>query len=165
MLNHIRDNKGDRHSSKDLGRGIGSGKGKTCGRGGKGQTARSGVALNGFEGGQMPLYRRLPKRGFKNYTRKEFEIVNIGAIQSAIDQQKIDVSKQITCEVLRELGFYRGKHRLKLLASGELKQPLSIEAHAASQKAIELVQKAGGSISIILELSCSTTCDEPKAGA
>ncbi len=149
MLNKIRDNKGANHNSKALGRGIGSGKGKTSGRGGKGQTARSGVALGGFEGGQMPLYRRLPKRGFNNYTRKEFEVINIETLQNAIDKNTISSVESITCSVLHGLGLYRGKYKLKLLAVGEIKQPITIEVHAASKKAIEAIEKSGGKVLLI----------------
>lgn len=156
MLNQIKDNKGARYRSKDLGRGIGSGKGKTCGRGGKGQTARSGVALAGFEGGQMPLYRRLPKRGFKNYTRKEFETINIGVIQSAIDDNKISPTQEITQETLHKLGLCKGKNELKLLGAGKITQALTIKVHAASKQAITAVQEVGGSVTLIEPLAKNT---------
>src|SRR5688500_10283232 len=108
MLNVIKDNKGARKKSKRLGRGIGSGKGKTAGRGGKGQTARSGVALNGFEGGQMPLFRRLPKRGFNNYNRKEYEVLNFSDLTDLISNKKLSANN-ITIDSLREAGVLKGK--------------------------------------------------------
>ncbi len=145
MLNSLKDNKGARHRKKLLGRGIGSGKGKTSGRGGKGQTARSGVALAGFEGGQMPLYRRLPKRGFKNFNRKVFEIINLGEVQKLVDQKKLN-PQNITLEALKELGFYKGKNQLKLLANGECSDALIVEAHLASKTALEKVSNKGGKV-------------------
>jgi large subunit ribosomal protein L15 len=148
-LNELRDNPGARRDVKRLGRGIGSGKGKTAGHGVKGQKARSGVAINGFEGGQMPVYRRLPKRGFNNPTRRDFAIVNTGRIQRAIDAGKLDVDKPVTIEVLRAAGL-AGKSRdgVRLLAKGELKAKLSIEITAASQAAVGAVEAAGGSITL-----------------
>ncbi len=150
ILNLLADNKGARYKSKRLGRGIGSGKGKTCGRGGKGQTARSGVAINGFEGGQMPIYRRLPKRGFHNYNRKELEGVNLLMLQKLIDRKEIDASKPITTAVLVAVGLAAGdKDGIKLLAKGEIKSKVTIEVDAASVSAIAAVEKSGGKVSIV----------------
>ena len=145
-LNNLRDNPGAKRHSKDLGRGIGSGKGKTSGRGGKGQTARSGVAVKFWEGGQMPLFRRLPKRGFKNFTRVEFEVINLGHLQALVDSGVINPAEEITPELLYSYRLYRGKHPLKLLANGELRSKLEIVVDHASQKAIELVAGQGGKV-------------------
>jgi len=145
-LNNLRDNPGAKRRSKDLGRGIGSGKGKTSGRGGKGQTARSGVAVKFWEGGQMPLFRRLPKRGFKNFTRVQFEVINLGHLQALVDSGVINPAEQVTPELLYSYRLYRGKHPLKLLANGELKSKLDIVVDHASQKAIDLVNEQGGKV-------------------
>jgi large subunit ribosomal protein L15 len=145
-LNQLRDNKGAKRVSKSLGRGIGSGKGKTSGRGGKGQTARSGVAIGFMEGGQMPLFRRLPKRGFKNFTRVEYETINLCQIQSLVDCGKITVATKIDHKLLQEYGLYRGKQKLKLLAKGDLKTAFNIVVDKASKKACELVTAKGGSV-------------------
>ena len=147
-LNNLRDNPGAKYNSKDLGRGIGSGKGKTSGRGGKGQTARSGVAVKFWEGGQMPLFRRLPKRGFKNFTRVEFEVINIGRLQSLVDSGTINQDEEITPELLYSLRLYRCKHPLKLLANGQITAKLNIVVDHASQKAIELVAAQGGKVTL-----------------
>lgn len=146
-LNELRDNPGARKSRMRVGRGIGSGKGKTAGRGVKGQTSRSGVSINGFEGGQMPIYRRLPKRGFKNPFRKEYAPINVGAIQAAIEAGKLNASDKITAELLQEKGLV-GKvlHGVRLLASGEIKTKVTIEVAGASKAAIAAVEKAGGSV-------------------
>jgi large subunit ribosomal protein L15 len=147
-LNEIRDNAGAHHKSKRLGRGIGSGKGKTAGRGGKGQTARSGVAINGFEGGQTPLHRRLPKRGFDNQMfRRDFKVVNLGRLQTALDAGKltaegtVDGKALVASGVLRRLG-----DGVRLLAKGELRAALTIEVAGASKAAIAAVEKAGGRV-------------------
>src|SRR5437867_12566788 len=148
-LNEIRDNPGAHYRAKRLGRGIGSGKGKTSGRGGKGQTARSGVALNGFEGGQTPLHRRLPKRGFNNKIfRKDFKVVNLGRLQAALDGGKLkaegpplDGAALVASGVLRRLG-----DGVRLLAKGELRAAITIEVAGASQAAIAAVEKAGGRV-------------------
>ena len=133
-----------------VGRGIGSGKGKTCGRGVKGQKSRTGVAIKGFEGGQMPIFKRLPKRGFNNHTRVEFSHINIGDLQKFIDSKKLSASKKITSADLFEAGFARkNSNGLKLLGDGELKTKIEIEVQKASKKAIELVEKAGGKVSIV----------------
>ena len=147
-LNEIRDNKGAHYRAKRLGRGIGSGKGKTSGRGGKGQTARTGVALNGFEGGQTPLHRRLPKRGFNRTAfQLKFHIVNLGRLQRALDAGRlkpdvtVDGSALVAAGVLRRVG-----DGVRLLAKGELKAPLTIEVTGASKAAIEAVEKLGGKV-------------------
>ena len=145
-LNQITDNKGARKTRVRLGRGIGSGKGKTCCRGVKGQKSRSGVAINGFEGGQMPIYRRLPKRGFNNYNRIEYSVINLGDIQSFIDSKKLDAKKEITEAVLFEGGFVRkSENGIKLLGKGELKSGVKLKLSRASKSAIAAVEKAGGS--------------------
>ena len=147
-LNEIRDNPGAHYRAKRAGRGIGSGKGKTSGRGGKGQTARSGVALNGFEGGQTPLHRRLPKRGFNNKIfRKDFKVVNLGRLQSALDSGKLkaegplDGAMLVASGVLRRLG-----DGIRLLAKGELRTAITIEVAGASKAAIAAVEQAGGKV-------------------
>ncbi len=147
-LNELRDNAGARRRSKRLGRGIGSGKGKTCGKGVKGQKAREGVALNGFEGGQMPIYRRLPKRGFTNLFRKEYAPVNLGALAKAIESGRIDAAQPVTEDTLRAAGLVRGGKTagVRLLASGELSTAVTITVSGASAAAIAAVQAAGGSV-------------------
>ena len=149
-LNQIRDNPLARQVPKRLGRGIGSGLGKTSGRGGKGQTARSGVALNGFEGGQTPLHRRVPKRGFNNIFRIEFAEINLDRLQEAVDAKKIDAGSVVNVEALVKGGVLRrAKGGLRLLGRGELKSKLNIEVHGASKTAIAAVEKAGGSVKIL----------------
>ncbi|MFL5333900.1 MAG: 50S ribosomal protein L15 [Geminicoccaceae bacterium] len=147
-LNELRDNPGARLDSKRLGRGIGSGKGKTSGKGVKGQKAREGVALNGFEGGQMPIYRRLPKRGFVNIFRREYAPVNLGALEAAIGAGRLASDQPITEESLRAAGLVRGGKvaGVRLLATGEVTRPLTITVSGASAAAVEAVQKAGGSV-------------------
>jgi len=147
-LNEIRDNKGAHYRAKRVGRGIGSGKGKTSGRGGKGQTARSGVAINGFEGGQTPLHRRLPKRGFSNLIfQKDYKVVNLGRLQQAIDNGKlsgagtVDGKGLVAAGVLRRLG-----DGIRLLAKGTLKTAITIEVAGASKAAIAAVEEAGGKV-------------------
>ncbi|PCI60755.1 MAG: 50S ribosomal protein L15 [Kordiimonadales bacterium] len=148
-INELSDNAGARKSAMRVGRGIGSGKGKTAGSGHKGQKARSGVAINGFEGGQMPIYRRLPKRGFKSLNRKDYQVLNLGRLQSAIDAKKIDAKKAITVESLAEAGLV-GKigDGVRLLAKGELKAKIDITVTGASKGAVEAVEKAGGKVSV-----------------
>ena len=149
-LNEIADNPGATKNRKRIGRGIGSGKGKTGGRGVKGQKSRSGVAIKGFEGGQMPLYQRLPKRGFNNINRKTFVPVNLGRLQEAIDAKKIDAKKTITIDVLQEAGLVNGvKDGVRLLATGELKAKVTLEVSGASATAIAAVEKAGGTVTVI----------------
>jgi large subunit ribosomal protein L15 len=147
-LNEIRDNPGAHYRAKRVGRGIGSGKGKTSARGGKGQTARSGVALNGFEGGQTPLHRRLPKRGFNNKIfRKDFKVVNLGRLQTALDRGKLkaegmlDGAALVSSGVLRRLG-----DGVRLLAKGELRTAITIEVAGASAAAVAAVEKVGGKV-------------------
>jgi large subunit ribosomal protein L15 len=134
-----------------VGRGIGSGKGKTGGRGGKGQTARTGVAINGFEGGQMPLYRRLPKRGFKNIFALDFVEVNTGRLQQAIEAGRLDASKPVDAAALRAAGLIgRPRDGVRLLGKGELKAKVNLEVAGASKSAIAAVEKAGGSVKVTI---------------
>ena len=149
-LNELRDNKGARQSRVRVGRGIGSGLGKTAGRGQKGAKARSGVSINGFEGGQMPLHMRLPKRGFNNIFAKDYAEVNIGAIQKAIDAGKLDVKGVLDQAALNGAGLTRGgRDGVRLLGKGELKAKLAFKIAGASKGAREAVEKAGGSIELI----------------
>jgi large subunit ribosomal protein L15 len=148
-LNELQDREGSTHSRKRVGRGIGSGSGKTGGRGVKGQSSRSGVALNGFEGGQMPIYRRLPKRGFKNIFGKDFNEVSLGRIQTAIDAKKLDAKETVTTEALIKAGVVRrAKDGVRLLSGGELKAKVTFEVAGASKAAIEKIEKAGGSVKL-----------------
>ena len=148
-LNELRDREGASKPRKRVGRGIGSGMGKTGGRGVKGQSARSGVALNGFEGGQMPVYRRLPKRGFKNIFAKDFNIVSLARIQQAVDAKKLDAKKTVTAEALVEAGVLRRvRDGVRVLGDGELKAKLTLEVAGASKSAIEKIEKAGGSVKL-----------------
>ena len=149
-LSDIADDAGSRKKRMRVGRGIGSGKGKTSGRGGKGQTARSGVRIKGFEGGQMPLHRRLPKRGFNNIFRLDFAELNLDRLQEAIDAKQIDAKDTVTAEVLVKAGVIRrAKDGLRLLGRGELKAKLAIEVYGASKSAVEAVEKAGGTVKIL----------------
>ncbi len=149
-LSDIADNAGSRKKRMRVGRGIGSGKGKTSGRGGKGQTARSGVRIKGFEGGQMPLHRRLPKRGFNNVFRIEYAEINLDRLQEAIDAKAIDVGHAINAELLVKAGVVRrAKGGVRLLGRGEIKAKINIEVHGASKSAIAAVEKAGGSVKIL----------------
>ncbi|WP_022708229.1 MULTISPECIES: 50S ribosomal protein L15 [Paracoccus] len=155
-LHEIRDNEGANRSKKRVARGPGSGKGKTAGRGIKGQKSRSGVALNGYEGGQMPLYRRLPKRGFTAPNAKKFAVVNLGQIQSFIDAGKIDGSAELTEDGLVASGLVRRKlDGIRLLAKGELKAGLTIAVTGASKAAVEAVEKAGGKVSLPAEAAAA----------
>lgn len=148
-LNELRDNPGAAKKAKRVGRGPGSGKGKTAGRGIKGQKSRSGVAINGYEGGQMPLYQRLPKRGFNKPNRKEFAVVNLGLIQKFIDAKKIDAKKDITEDTLVESGLVRRKKDgVRILAKGEFSAKASISVTGASKSAVAIVEKAGGSLTV-----------------
>lgn len=149
-LNQIKDNAGASKARVRIGRGIGSGVGKTGGRGGKGQTARSGVAIGGFEGGQMPLHRRLPKRGFNKWRRKDFNEINLGALQKAIDDKRIDAAKPVSVRSLVADGVVRrAKDGLRLLGSGELKTKVAITVNHATASAKAAVEKAGGSLTVI----------------
>jgi large subunit ribosomal protein L15 len=147
-LNEISDHPGAHHHAKRLGRGIGSGKGKTAARGGKGQTARSGVALNGFEGGQTPLHRRLPKRGFNNRMfRKDLKVVNLGRLQQALDAGKLAADATIDGAALVASGVLRRKgDGVRLLAKGELRTAVTIEVAGVSKAASAAVERAGGSV-------------------
>ena len=146
-LNEIRDNPGAHYRAKRVGRGIGSGKGKTSGRGGKGQTARTGVALNGFEGGQTPLHRRLPKRGFTNIFRKEYVVVNLGRLQQALDAGRLDHEGTLDGAKLVAAGLLRRKRDgVRLLAKGTLTAAITIEVAGASKSAIAAVEAAGGKV-------------------
>ena len=149
-LSDLADNAGSRKKRMRVGRGIGSGKGKTAGRGGKGQTARSGVRIKGFEGGQMPLHRRLPKRGFNNIFRLKFVEINLDRLQQAIDAKLIDAKDAINAESLVKSGVLRrARDGVRLLGRGELKTKLTIEVHGASKSAIAAVEKAGGNVKIL----------------
>lgn len=148
-LNELRDNPGAAKKAKRVGRGPGSGKGKTAGRGIKGQKSRSGVAINGYEGGQMPLYQRLPKRGFNKPNRKEYAVINLGTLQAFIDAKKIDAKKDITEDVLVESGLVRRKRDgVRLLAKGDLTAKVTLSLTGASKSAVEAVEKAGGSVTL-----------------
>ena len=149
-LNAITDRPGATKAKKRLGRGIGSGLGKTAGKGTKGQKARAGVAIKGFEGGQMPLHRRLPKRGFNNIFRLEFAEINLDRIQDAIDAKLLDAKAVINAESLvKARVIRRAKDGVRLLGRGELKAKLNVEVHGASKSAIAAVEKAGGTVKIL----------------
>jgi large subunit ribosomal protein L15 len=146
-LNELRDNPGARKARMRVGRGIGSGKGKTSGRGVKGQKARTGVSIKGFEGGQMPLYRRLPKRGFRNPSAQDFAEVNLDRLQKAIDAGKLDAKSPINGEALVKAGVIgRVKDGVRLLGRGEIKAKVTIEVAGASASAKAAVEKAGGTV-------------------
>lgn len=149
-LNELRDNPGARKSKIRVGRGIGSGKGKTGGRGQKGQKSREGVSIAGFEGGQMPLHMRLPKRGFNNIFAKDYAEVNLGAIQKAVEAGKIEAGASLDHAALKNAGLARGgKDGVRLLGKGDFSAKLSFTVAGASKGAIEAVEKAGGSVSVI----------------
>ncbi|GBR50716.1 50S ribosomal protein L15 [Acetobacter pomorum] len=150
-LNELRDNEGSRYRKKRLGRGIGSGKGKTSGRGVKGQKAREGVSLNGFEGGQLPIYRRLPKRGFKNIFRKVYAPVNLGAVEKALADGKLAACAPVTEEALKKAGLVgTGKYAgVRILGEGELTKAVTFEVSGASASAVAAVEKAGGSVKLL----------------
>jgi large subunit ribosomal protein L15 len=148
-LNQISDNGGARKGRMRVGRGIGSGKGKTAGRGQKGAKARSGVSINGFEGGQMPLHMRIPKRGFNNIFAKDYAEVNLGAIQKFIDAGKLDVSGVVDHAALKAAGLARGgKDGVRLLAKGELTTKVSFKVAGASKGAVAAVEKLGGAVEV-----------------
>ncbi len=175
-LNRLSDNPKARKDRMRVGRGIGSGKGKTCGRGHKGQNSRSGVALKGFEGGQMPLNRRLPKRGFKNIFAKDYVVVNLGRLQIAIDAGKLDPKKPVDLAALTAAGVVtRPRDGVRLLAKGELKAKVNITVAGASKAAVAAVEKAGGSLTVAAAKAApagaatkaapaETPTDGPKAG-
>ncbi len=152
-LNEIRDNPGAHLKSKRLGRGIGSGKGKTSGKGVKGQKAREGVALNGFEGGQLPIYRRLPKRGFKNPFRTEYAPVNVGTIERALQAGKLSANEAITEAALAGAGLVRLSKvaGVRLLAKGKITQPVRVTVSGASAAAVAAVEQAGGSVTTTVQ--------------
>lgn len=148
-LNELADNPGARRGRKRVGRGIGSGSGKTAGRGNKGQKQRSGVALHGFEGGQMPLHRRLPKRGFKNIFAKRYVALNLDRVQGAIDAKKLDPKKPIDADALKAAGVIKNpRDGVRLLARGALTSKISITVAGASKQAVAAVEQAGGSVAI-----------------
>ena len=148
-LHELHDNPGATRKKKRVGRGTGSGKGKTAGRGIKGQKSRSGVSINGYEGGQMPLYQRLPKRGFSKPNRKKFAVINLGLLQKFITEGKIDISSEISEDTLVESGLVRRKlDGIRILAKGEFTSKVSINVTGASKSAIEAVQKSGGFLTI-----------------
>ena len=149
-LNELRDNPGATRAKKRVGRGIGSGKGKTAGRGVKGQKSRSGVAIKGFEGGQMPIHRRLPKRGFNNIFAKDFNEVNLDRLQKAVDDKKLKEGETITVARLVEVGVLRrAKDGVRILGNGEIKAKLTIEAAGASKGAVAAIEKAGGKVAVL----------------
>ena len=151
-LHELRDNPGATRTKKRVGRGPGSGKGKTAGRGIKGQKSRSGVAINGYEGGQMPLYQRLPKRGFNKPNRKAFAVVNLGLLQKFIDAKKLDASAAIDEDALVASGLVRRKlDGIRVLAKGELTAKVALTVTGASKSAIEAVEKAGGTLTVANE--------------
>jgi large subunit ribosomal protein L15 len=152
-LNQIADKPGARKKRMRIGRGIGSGMGKTGGRGGKGQTARAGVAINGFEGGQMPLHRRLPKRGFRNTPfAVPLNEINVGTVQKAIDAGKLDAGQPVTVDALVKAGLMRrAKGGVKLLGEGELKSKVAVSVYRASKSAVAAVEKVGGSVTILAQ--------------
>lgn len=148
-LHELRDNPGATRTKKRVGRGPGSGKGKTAGRGIKGQKSRSGVALNGYEGGQMPLYMRLPKRGFNKPNRKKFAVVNLGLIQKFIDAKKLDAKAEITEDQLVECGLVRRKlDGVRVLAKGDFSAKVTLSVTGASKSAISVVEQAGGQLKL-----------------
>jgi large subunit ribosomal protein L15 len=160
-LNELTDNKGARKKGKRVGRGPGSGKGTTAGRGTKGQGSRSGVSLMGFEGGQMPLYRRMPKRGFTSPFRKRYAVINLGTLDRAVEEKKLDATKPVNGQVLKEAGLVtRLRDGIRLLGKGELKAKLSIEVAGASKSAVAAVEKVGGSITVLESKPAA-----PEAGA
>jgi len=149
-LNELRDNEGAVKDRTRVGRGIGSGKGKTGGRGVKGQKSRSGVAIKGFEGGQMPLHRRLPKRGFTNIFAKDLNVVSLGRVQQAIDAGKLDAAQPVTVEALKAAGVVkRVRDGVRLLSDGELKGAVTFEIAGASKAAVEAVEKSGGKVVVL----------------
>lgn len=148
-LNELSDNPGARKARKRVGRGIGSGLGKTSGKGHKGQKARRGVAIKGFEGGQMPIHRRLPKRGFTNIFRRDYVEINLDRLQAAIDAGRLDAGKVIDAEAMREAGlFKKERDGVRLLAKGELTSKIEVSVAGASKAAIEAVEKAGGKVTV-----------------
>ncbi|PZP84316.1 MAG: 50S ribosomal protein L15 [Azospirillum brasilense] len=149
QLNEIKDNKGARKGRMRVGRGLGSGKGKTAGRGYKGQTSRSGVAIKGFEGGQMPIHRRLPKRGFNNHTRVEYDVITLRDLQVLVDNGTFKAGDTVTTAALKEKGIVpKASEGVKLLLKGELKAKLNIDVERASKNATAAIEKLGGSVKV-----------------
>jgi large subunit ribosomal protein L15 len=148
-LNQISDNPGARKGRMRVGRGIGSGKGKTAGRGVKGQKSRSGVAIKGFEGGQMPLYRRIPKRGFRPPNQKTWQVINLGTLQKAIDDKRLDPAKLIDAEAMIAAGLIKNAaDGVRLLGKGEIKTKIEVKVAGASASAVTAVEKAGGKVEL-----------------
>ena len=148
-LNKLNDNDGAKSSKKRLGRGVGSGLGKTSGKGHKGQKSRSGVSIKGFEGGQMPIHRRLPKRGFNKHNRKVYRILNLGDLQKVIDNGKIDIQKEINGSVILSSGVIKNlKDGIRILARGKISSKVNILVDGASKNAIEQVKKVGGNLAV-----------------
>ncbi len=165
-LNRLSDHPEARTDRKRVGRGNGSGTGKTCGRGHKGQNSRSGVSIKGFEGGQMPLHRRLPKRGFKNIFRKNFVVVNLNRLQAAIDAGRLDPKKPVDMAALRGAGLINNPHDgVRLLAKGELTTKVNITVTGASKAAAAAVEKAGGSLTVLAVKPAPTTATPRKSAA
>jgi large subunit ribosomal protein L15 len=165
-LNDIRDNEGARHRKMRVGRGIGSGKGKTAGRGQKGAKSRSGVSINGFEGGQMPLHMRIPKRGFNNIFAKDYAEVNLGMIQKFIDAKKLDTKATIDQAALRAAGLSRGgKDGVRILAKGTLTAKINVSVAGASKAAVEAIEKAGGKVEILTVKPAAEKAAEKKGSA
>ena len=163
-LNEIKDNAGSTKSRKRIGRGIGSGKGKTSGKGHKGQKSRSGVSIKGFEGGQMPIHRRLPKRGFTNVNRINYTELNLDKIQKLIEIKKIDSKKIVNYKTFLDLGLVKSKKaKIKLLGKGEIKVKIDLEVSASSKSAKDSVEKLGGSV-LILDDKKKTINKDKKTG-
>lgn len=155
-LNELRDNPGATKEKKRVGRGPGSGKGKTAGRGIKGQKSRSGVAINGYEGGQMPLYQRLPKRGFNNINAKRYAVINLGILQKFIDSGKLDVKSTLNEEVLLNSGLVRRVwDGVRLLNKGQITSKINIEVTGASKTAVAAIEKAGGTVKVLKSVPAS----------
>jgi large subunit ribosomal protein L15 len=151
-LNKLNDNDGAKSSKKRLGRGVGSGLGKTSGKGHKGQKSRSGVSIKGFEGGQMPIHRRLPKRGFNKHNRKVFRVLNLGDLQKIIDSGKIDIKKEINNSVILSSGVIKNlKDGIRILARGKLTSKVNILVDGASKNAVKQVEKAGGNLAVTVK--------------
>ena len=162
-LNELAPKEGSTFARKRVARGIGSGTGKTAGRGGKGQTARSGVSIGAFEGGQMPIYMRMPKRGFTSRNRLDTAEINLSTLQTFIDSKKLDIKGVITAEVLQKAGVItKVKDGVRLLGKGELKSKVSLKILGATKAAIEAVEKAGGSVELIVHKSAKQEADKEK---
>lgn len=155
-LNQLQDNPGATHNSKRIGRGVGSGKGKTAGKGHKGARARSGVSINGFEGGQMPLYRRLPKHGFTNIFRKNYSAINLDRLQEAVSAGKLNADAVIDVAAMVQAGVLsRVKDGVRILGRGSVTSKLNLEVAGASKSAIAAIEKAGGSVKVITTIRSS----------